>query len=99
MFDNGHIQIKTEELYVIKANIKTPKVCTTVKKSVFIYLLYFFGYRTKFLLPKHPKNLDRSSYFGVFRNGKTHVIAKLHRTDVVISSHSRERGKPCLIAA
>ena len=30
---------------------------------------------------------------GLFRNGKTHIIAKFHRTDEVVCSHVRE-GKP-----
>ena len=34
---------------------------------------------------------------GLFRKGKIHFIAKLHGTDLVICSHSRE-GEPCLIA-
>ena len=34
---------------------------------------------------------DGSRSFGLFRKGKTGIIAKLHRTDFVIRSHSRER--------
>ena len=32
----------------------------------------------------------RSRYFGLFRKGENYIIAKLHRTDLVICSHSRE---------
>ena len=31
---------------------------------------------------------------GLFRKGKTCIIAKFHRTDLVICSHSRERKTP-----
>ena len=31
---------------------------------------------------------------GLFRKGNTPIIAKLHRTDQVICSHSRERKPP-----
>ena len=34
---------------------------------------------------------DRSSSLGLFRNGKTGIIAKFHNTDLVMCSHSRER--------
>ena len=40
---------------------------------------------------------DRSRFLGLLRKGKTHVIAKFHRSDLVIFSHSRE-GKPRPIA-
>ena len=40
---------------------------------------------------------DRSRSLGLFRKGKTCIIAKFHETDSVICSNSRE-GKPCLIA-
>ena len=50
----------------------------------------------------NPKNLDPSyktdlDLLELFRKGKTHIIAKFHRTDLFICSLSRE-GKPCLIA-
>ena len=31
---------------------------------------------------------------GLFRKGKTYIIAKFHRTDLVICSHSREGKTP-----
>ena len=72
--------------------------------SLFVFVpLYFFGYITEFFfLPKTiPKIqirlIGRSRSFGLFRKGKTHIIAKFHRTDLVIFSHSRE-GNPHLIA-
>ena len=34
---------------------------------------------------------DRSRSLGMFRKGKTSIVAKFHRTDLVIFSHSRER--------
>ena len=35
-----------------------------------------------------------SRSLGLFRKGKTCIIAKFHRRDIVISSHSRERKSP-----
>ena len=34
---------------------------------------------------------------GLFRKGNTHITAKLHRTDLVIYSHSREEKAPSYI--
>ena len=50
-----------------------------------------------FSFQNNPVNLDPSRSLGLFEKGKTHSIAKSHRTDLVICSQSRE-GKPCLIA-
>ena len=49
-----------------------------------------------FFLPKQSKKSrsvlqDGSRSLGLFRKGKTGIIAKFHRTDIVISSHSREK--------
>ena len=52
---------------------------------------YFFGYKTDFL-PSIPKQCqisrsilqDRSRSLGLFRKGKIGIIAKFHRTDLVI---------------
>ena len=50
----------------------------------------------------HPKTLDPSScktdldFWNLFWKGKIHIIAKFHRTDLVVGSHSKE-GKPCFI--
>ena len=41
-----------------------------------------------------PSCKDGSRSLGVFRKGKTHIIAKFHRTDLVICSHSREGKTP-----
>ena len=40
---------------------------------------------------------DKSRSLRLVRKGKYHIIAKFHRTDLVICSHYRE-GKPCPIA-
>ena len=49
-----------------------------------------------FSFQNNPKNLDPSykmdlDLLGLFRKGKTCILAKFHRTDLVICSHSRER--------
>ena len=40
----------------------------------------------------------RSRSLGLFRKGKTRIIAKFHWTDLVICSHSRERKTLVYIA-
>ena len=51
---------------------------------------YFFGYKTEFFsLPKQSQRSrsvlqDESRSFGLFRKGKIGIIAKFHRTDIVI---------------
>ena len=52
--------------------------------------------RQKFFLPKQSQRSrsilqDGSRSLRLFRKGKTHIIAKFHKTDLVISSHFRER--------
>ena len=52
-------------------------------------LPYFFGYKTEFFLPKQSQRSrsvlqDGSRSFGLFRKGKIGIIAKFHRTDLVI---------------
>ena len=66
-------------------------------------LPYFFGYKTELFDSKTKlKDLDLSYkmdldlWLGLFRRSKT-IIAKFHRTDLVICSHS-VKGKPSLIA-
>ena len=65
-----------------------------------VVLLYFFVYKTVFFfLPKQSQKSryilsDGSSSLEVFRKGKTRIKAKLHWTDVIISSCSRERKTP-----
>ena len=63
-------------------------------------LAYFFGYKTEFFHSKiNPKNLDLSyktdldswDCFGWV--GKTSIVTKFCRTDLVICSHSREGKK------
>ena len=44
----------------------------------------------EFFLPKQSILEDRSRSLILFRKGKTHIIAKILTTDLVISSHSRE---------
>ena len=51
--------------------------------------------RQNFFLPKQsqkPRSIlyDGSRSLWLFREGKTHIIAKVHKTDSVICSHSRE---------
>ena len=51
-------------------------------------------------MQNNPKNLDPSLKMdldlGLFRKGKTLILAKFQRTDVVICSHSREGKNPVL---
>ena len=51
-----------------------------------------FQYNHKNLDLSYRMDLARS--LRLFRNGKTHIIAKFHWTDLVICSHSRERKTP-----
>ena len=66
---------------------------------------YFFKYKTDFYFPfqNNPKDLDPSykidldppskmdlDLWDCLGRVKTHIIAKLHRTDLVICSYSRE---------
>ena len=56
---------------------------------MFFILPYFFGYKTEFFsFQNNPKDLDpsykTSRSFGLFRKGKIGIIAKFHRTDLVI---------------
>ena len=67
-----------------------------------LLLSYFFAYKTVSFPSKTIKKsrsvlLDGSRSLGLFRKGKTRITAKLHRTDLIICTHSRE-GKPLLIA-
>ena len=52
-----------------------------------------------FLLPKQSQKSrsilqDGSRFLGLFRKGKTFIIAKFHRTNLVICSYSREGKAP-----
>ena len=49
---------------------------------------HFFCYKTEFSSFQNNPNGSRS--LRLFRNGEIHIIAKYHRTDLVILSHSRE---------
>ena len=59
-------------------------------------LPYFFGYKMNlFVLPTQSQKsrsilLDRSRSLGLFRKGKPHIIAKFHKANLVICSHSGE---------
>ena len=61
-----------------------------------LYIQYFFGCKTEFfVLPKQSQNSrsilqDGSRSLALFWKGKTCIIAKFLRTDIVICSHSRE---------
>ena len=67
----------------------------------YMHLPYFFGYKTEvFFLPKQSQRsrsilLDGSKSLGFFRKGKIGIMAKFHRTDLDICSHSREPKSPC----
>ena len=54
----------------------------------------FSAIRQSFFLPKQTQRSrsvlqDRSRSLGLFRKGKIGIIAKFHRTNLVIRSHSR----------
>ena len=58
---------------------------------------YFYGYNMQFFPFKQSQKSrsllkDGSRFFGLYRKGKTLIIAKFHRTDLVVCSHF-ERGK------
>ena len=57
-------------------------------KQIVLDKLYFFGYKAEFFLPKQFKDLDPSCKISrslkLFRKGKIGIIAKFHRTDLVI---------------
>ena len=58
-------------------------------------LRYLFSYKTEFFLSKQSQKSrsilkDGSRSLGLCGKGKTHIIAKLHWTDLVICSHFRE---------
>ena len=72
------------------------------KKKIILELPYFFGYKIEFFsFQNNPKNLDPSYKIdldvldclgmGLFRKDKTGIIAKFHRTDLVICCCSRDR--------
>ena len=62
-------------------NSIAPPTAVSLKK-LYIYIPYFFSYKTGF--------------FSLFRKGKTHIIAKFHRTDLVIKCNSTRRGNSVL---
>ena len=60
-----------------------------LQQGYLLRLPYFFGYKTSFFLPKQSKRSrsilqDGSRSFGLFRKDKIGIIAKFHRTDLVI---------------
>ena len=74
----------------------------SVRKNLLLQELpYFFGYKTVFFfLPKQSQKSrsvlqDKSRSLGLYRKGKTYIIAKFHGTDLVICSHSTERKTLC----
>ena len=80
--------------HILKACL-WPVMLTVLSNSKQIVLdkLYFFGYKAEFFLPKQFKDLDPSCKISrslkLFRKGKIGIIAKFHRTDLVIWCHSR----------
>ena len=78
-----------------------------LQKSKNSEILYFFAYKTVFFsfqdgvffLPKQSQKSrsilqDGSRSLGLFRKGKARITAKLHRTDLIICTHSREGKTP-----
>ena len=64
--------------------------------SLVIRLSFSFQSNPKNLAPSYKMDLDGPRSLGLFRKGKTCIIiGKLHSTESVICSHSRE-GKPLL---
>ena len=61
---------------------------------------YFFGYKTEFFfLPKQSEKSrsflqDGSRSLGLLRKGKTGIISKFYRTNLVIWSHSKGTKTP-----
>ena len=72
-------------------------VIICICSSVFLWLYNRVFFLSKTIPKIKIRLIGRSRSFGLFRKGKTHIIAKFHRTDLVIFSHSRE-GNPHLIA-
>ena len=58
------------------------------------YVPYFFGYKTKQSQKSRSILKDGSRSLGLFKQGKTCIIAKFNRTDLVICSHSIEGKTP-----
>ena len=54
-------------------------------------LWYFFSYKTEFFFSfqNNPNNLDGSRSLILFREGKTHMVAKFQKTDLVLRSNHR----------
>ena len=61
------------------------------------HIPYFFAYKTVFFPSETIPKIQIRRSLGLFRKGKTCITGKLHRTDLIICTHSRE-GKPRLIA-
>ena len=57
-------------------------VNSTEIKLLLMHIMYFFGYKTEFFFL--PKQSQRSRSLGLFRKGKIGIVAKFHRTDLVI---------------
>ena len=55
--------------------------------SVERWSIFFFQNNPKNLDPSYKMDLD---IWDLIRKGKTRIIAKFHRTDLVICSHSKE---------
>ena len=69
-----------------------------------MFIPYFFPYKTGcfFSFQNNPKTLDPSYKMDIdpwdcLGRVKTHITAKLYRTDLIICTRSRE-AKPCLVA-
>ena len=79
------------------ASLSTQPQCLSYTN---IILPYFFGYKMEFFfLPKQSQRSrsvlqEGSRSLRLFRKGKISIIAKFHRTDLFILSHSRGTKPP-----
>ena len=100
---NNAILSNTQNAILKQPEVKEPlqngrKSCS-VPKHLTISLVIRQDF---FFLPKQSQKFrsilyDGSRSLGLFRKGKSLIIAKIHRTDSFTCIHSRE-GKPSLIA-
>ena len=87
---NSYIMIKVSKLHIEPQHDKINKLAYCI--SLLIRCI-FFPFQNN---PKKSKSILKNSTrsLGLFWKGKTHITAKLHRTDLVIYTHSREGKIP-----
>ena len=86
-------------------------LCTFKWAQIFLFIFlcwwrntYFFGYKTEFFsIPKQSQKsrsilYDGSRSLGLLRKAKSRILAKVHRTVIVIFVVILESGKCCLLA-